>query len=69
MIVQTIQVRYGGIWREAKIKTALKEMCSGTPEVDDMSCFIVSHDTQYEDAVPMDYLDYDNWTSFIIQFR
>jgi len=34
-------------------------MSSDTIEVDDTSCFIVSHDTQYEDAVPTDDLDYE----------
>ena len=35
--------------RESRIKLALRKMSSETIEVDDSSCCIVSHDTQYED--------------------
>jgi len=35
-------------------------MCSETIEVDDTSCYIVSHDTQYEDTVATDDLDYED---------
>ena len=43
--------------RESKVKLALKIMSSETIEVDDSSCYIVSHDTQYEDIVETDDFD------------
>ena len=45
--------------RESRVKLALKKclVTSETIEVDDSSCNIVSHDTQYEDIVATDDFD------------